>query len=249
MPEIQHTFTAGKMNKDLDERLVPNGQYRDAMNIQVASSDGDDVGAVQNILGNQQRGVVGITGGKCIGSIADTENEKIYWFVCGNSRDAILEYDQIANEVNPVLIDTVGVLNFSKENEFRITAVNIIDGLLFFTDNNSEPKVINISKFKAGTPSLSTHTVLTDQNGATYNFAEDDITVIKKGPGVAPTITMANTKRVQTDGVTPGVIQGTTSFNFSYGSPAVLRDVGYDSVSLTFANVMEQSRGHRRCSG
>ena len=85
MPEIQHTFTAGKMNKDLDERLVPNGQYRDAMNIQVASSDGDDVGAVQNILGNTQRGVVGITGGKCIGSIADTENEKIYWFVCGNS--------------------------------------------------------------------------------------------------------------------------------------------------------------------
>ena len=243
MPEIQHTFTAGKMNKDLDERLVPNGQYRDAMNIQVASSDGDDVGAVQNILGNTQRGVVGITGGKCIGSIADTENEKIYWFVCGNSTDAIIEYDQIANEVNPVLIDTVGVLNFSKENEFRITAVNIIDGLLFFTDNNSEPKVINISKFKAGTPNLATHTVLTDQNGDTYNFAEDDVTVIKKGPGVAPTITMANTKRVQTDGVTPGVIQGTTSFNFSYGSPAVLRDVGYDSVSLTFANVMDYRAG------
>ena len=52
MPEIQHTFTAGKMNKDLDERLLPNGQYRDALNIQVASSDGDDVGAVQNILGS-----------------------------------------------------------------------------------------------------------------------------------------------------------------------------------------------------
>jgi len=243
MPEIQHTFTAGKMNKDLDERLVPNGQYRDAMNIQVASSDGDDVGAVQNILGNQKRGSVGITGGKCIGSIADTENEKIYWFVCGNSVDAVVEYDQTADEVNPVLVDTVGVLNFSKTNEFRITAINIIDGLLFFTDNNSEPKVINIAKCKAGSTGFSTHTVLTDQNGATYNFAEDDITVIKKGPGVAPTITMANTKRVQSDGVTPGVIQGTTSYNFSYGSPAALREVGYDSVSLSFANVMDYRAG------
>ena len=29
MPEIKHTFTGGKMNKDLDERLVPNGEYRD----------------------------------------------------------------------------------------------------------------------------------------------------------------------------------------------------------------------------
>ena len=52
MPEIKNTFTQGKMNKDLDERIVPNGQYRDALNIQVSTSDGADVGTVQNILGN-----------------------------------------------------------------------------------------------------------------------------------------------------------------------------------------------------
>ena len=52
MPEIKHVFNQGKMNKDLDERLVENGQYRDAMNIQVSTSEGSDVGAVQNILGN-----------------------------------------------------------------------------------------------------------------------------------------------------------------------------------------------------
>ena len=56
MPQIKHTFTKGRMNKDLDERLVPNGEYRDAMNIEVAGSEGDDVGAAQNILGNQIRG-------------------------------------------------------------------------------------------------------------------------------------------------------------------------------------------------
>ena len=43
MPEIKHSFSQGKMNKDLDERLVPNGQYRDAMNIQVATSEGSSV--------------------------------------------------------------------------------------------------------------------------------------------------------------------------------------------------------------
>ena len=46
MPEIKHQFTGGKMNKDLDERLVPNGEYRDAMNIQVSTSEGSDVGTV-----------------------------------------------------------------------------------------------------------------------------------------------------------------------------------------------------------
>ena len=58
MPEIKHDFSAGKMNKDLDERIVPNGQYRDAMNVQVRTtgSEGGGVGnagCIQNIPGNK----------------------------------------------------------------------------------------------------------------------------------------------------------------------------------------------------
>jgi hypothetical protein len=232
---------------------LPNGQYRDALNIQVASSDGDDVGAVQNILGNRARSAIGIAGAKCIGAIADTENEKIYWFIYGNSVDAIAEYDQIADEVKPVLVDTQGILGFSRSNQYRITAVNIIDGLLFFTDNKSEPKVINIQKFKGdgssyGSINFSTHTtLLTRETGLAsdaYNFTEEDITVIKKGPNVQPTLTMANTKRMQADGVTPGVVSGTVNYNFSDGgSPAALRPVGYNSVSLVFANPMDFQPG------
>ena len=51
MPEIKHQFTGGKMNKDLDERLVPKGEYRHADNIQVSTSEGSNVGTIQNILG------------------------------------------------------------------------------------------------------------------------------------------------------------------------------------------------------
>ncbi len=52
MAEIKHTFQKGRMNKDLDERLVPQGEYRDALNIEVATSDDDDAGTVQNLYGN-----------------------------------------------------------------------------------------------------------------------------------------------------------------------------------------------------
>jgi len=52
MPELKRTFTGGRMEKDLDERIVPNGQYREALNIGVATSEDSDVGADQNILGN-----------------------------------------------------------------------------------------------------------------------------------------------------------------------------------------------------
>ena len=52
MPEIKHHFRAGRMNKDLDERLVPNGEYRDAQNIEIITSEGSDIGSIQNSLGN-----------------------------------------------------------------------------------------------------------------------------------------------------------------------------------------------------
>ena len=36
--QFVHVFQSGKMNKDLDERLVPNGEYRDALNLDLADS-------------------------------------------------------------------------------------------------------------------------------------------------------------------------------------------------------------------
>ena len=45
MPELKHNFQTGRMNKDLDERLVPNGEYRDALNIEVSTSEDSDVGS------------------------------------------------------------------------------------------------------------------------------------------------------------------------------------------------------------
>ena len=53
MPEVKNTFIKGKMNKDLDARLVQNGEYFDAQNIHISKSEGSDVGTVQNILGNK----------------------------------------------------------------------------------------------------------------------------------------------------------------------------------------------------
>ena len=49
---IKSLFTSGKMNKDLDERLVPKGEYRDALNVKVANSTGSNVGSIENALSN-----------------------------------------------------------------------------------------------------------------------------------------------------------------------------------------------------
>ena len=52
MPELKRNFDKGKMNKDLDERLLPPGEYKDAVNIEVTTSDGSNMGVVENIKGN-----------------------------------------------------------------------------------------------------------------------------------------------------------------------------------------------------
>ena len=72
MPELKHNFLKGRMNKDLDERLVPNGEYRDALNIEVSTSEDSDVGTVQTTKGNIKISniPIGLTT-KCIGEVLD----------------------------------------------------------------------------------------------------------------------------------------------------------------------------------
>jgi len=54
MAKDLRTFTKGKMNKELDERLVPDGEYTDALNIRVGSTEEDEMGVIETTLGNTQ---------------------------------------------------------------------------------------------------------------------------------------------------------------------------------------------------
>ena len=322
MPEIKRTFHAGKMNKDLDERLVQNGEYRDAMNIQVQTTDdpdgdGGEAGTVQNLKGNSLIGQFYYddwhSGGtplnplfpRCVGSVTDEKNNKAYfffaspldppnWGVSAGSQsssdtflqrrlyvDAIVEQG-LNGQTIPVVVDVFGVvdrivnvvdaggaldesdpsitaqfpqsgwstirtldassykpgmeirivnedgvnvlnqsplkikaidgnhillhepcyqalnggdwfvfqservLNFSpgnflveqldnnnlKANNHYITGINIIDGMIFWTDNYSEPKKINIKRCKAGTNILG---VNNNYNKSTKLYIKDAV--------------------------------------------------------------------------
>jgi len=191
MAEIKHVFSQGKMNKDLDERLVPNGQYRDALNIQVSTSEGSDVGTVQNILGNLNLHNYDLipAGSKCVGAIADEKKNTFYWLTAHQYKDAILKYDGETGLITPVIIDTNrNVLNFNNSGEILVTGINIIDNLLLWTDNINEPKKINIDLCIQGTDNTGfyhTH-LISPKTNIQYSdnilLEEEHITVIKKSP-------------------------------------------------------------------
>ena len=187
MPGIKHQFTGGKMNKDLDERLVPNGQYIDAMNVQVATSEGSDAGTVRNIMGNTEVANISFgTGSACIGVMPDETNKVIYYFLTNNTKSGIIEYNTVDSTTKPVLIDTANVVLEFNIN-LLITGINIIDGMLFWTDNNSEPKKINIQRSKEGSLDYSTDTnFINTERALTQTLKKEHITVIKKAPLSAP---------------------------------------------------------------
>ena len=377
MPDIKHHFRAGRMNKDLDERLVPNGEYRDAQNIEIVTSEGSNVGSIQNVPGTifqdnktfdenfnstskwgiaaGSSSISNLTNAECIGYVVDEQNNKIYWFIASGSTvtanlnitdptakvngattnstslvldnnsgtievgdlvtgtgisghvtvatvtdqnnivlssaqtlvdntdltfitplttitvnnasgtfvtdmvvsgggivgtakvktvssqtslvlsnkvfvtggtlltfkstvSCIAEYDTIKKVVAPVLVDKNNILKFS--SSYYITGANVLEGLLLFTDNQTEPKKIKISDFKAGSSTFDYHT---QYNNA--DFTEKDITVIKLSPLNAPTLDLFFSERsLSSNGLQDGsVVNVFKSFkDLSYGDTVTL---------------------------
>jgi len=176
MAQARNTFTKSKMNKDLDARLMRSDEYRDARNIQVSRSEGANVGSLENALGNELvlniNTLTSSTNQKCIGYLTDETNNYVYLFTTDNTstlgfnklqKSFILRYDTVSN-IGIVLVSG-SFLNFHQNNP--IIGVNLLEGLLFFTDNFNQPRVIN---------------VITAANDNTYYQTEDQISVAKYNP-------------------------------------------------------------------
>jgi len=184
MAEVKNAFIKSKMNKDLDARLVPNGEYRDAKNVQVSRSQGDDVGALENIFGNSiavngdfatDSGVADI---KCIGYVTDETNNFVYLFFTNytdsyaggvstyntSAQNFVYAYNTLSNQKTKLLQGSF--LNFSTNRP--IIGVNVLENLLFWTDNRNQPRKINID--------------LANSNGVSYYNTEDKISVAKYNP-------------------------------------------------------------------
>ena len=84
MAKVQNTFLKSRMNKDLDARILPNGEYRDAQNAQISKSESANVGNLENILGNASiqsfQSLTGVSKLICIGNLADEVNNTVYLF-------------------------------------------------------------------------------------------------------------------------------------------------------------------------
>jgi len=181
--DLNTTFLKGRMNKSLDERVLPDGEYIDALNIRIGSTENNSVGAIENSLGNTKitsilyEGDPLSTNAKCIGAYEDSQHETIYWFVTdpGNV-DMVLSYNDRTSTLIYHVISTT-VLNF--DTQYLVNGIDLIDGLLFWTDNLNPPRRIN-TRGSYAYPTMGVD-----------NITEDDISVIVSPPLESP-IVIAN---------------------------------------------------------
>lgn len=200
MANLTRNFVAGKMNKTYDERVVPAGEYIDALNVRMGSTENSEIGALENTKGNlpfttlMYDGVTLSEDARCIGAFEDGANETIYWMVHDpnfslggtgkidmivsvNVLTSTLTYHVISID-NGAGVDTT--LNFNPT--YLINAINKVDDLLFFTDDYNAPRFINVKRSYAN-PNSS----YIDYNGSP-TILEEALLVIKKPPVEAPTV-------------------------------------------------------------
>ena len=189
MPEVKNIFVGGKMNKDLNPRMISNQEYIDARNAAVINSEGSDSGLLQNVSGNTIETDFGLTGVnlEIIGFYIDSTNNRIFAFITDwndTSSDGLSHYAPSTsshyiclydlNSAQGTVLVSGSFLNFAKNN--RILGINLLEKLLFFTDDRNQPRKINVK--------IAIENANARAGGSTYVYysKEEDISVSRYYP-------------------------------------------------------------------
>ena len=206
MAEAKNHFISGKMNKDIEDRLIKDSEYRDALNITVGKAGENNVGSIENIKSNvlAYSASLGYLNAQPIGYVVDEKNDCIYWFVTTFAYEtrtkiyptiddycAILKYDQ-KNSIFSTVLER-RFLRFCKKH--LITGVNIVDNYLFWTDNFNQPRRLDLSI-----------------SSSFYNY-DEQLSIPRCVPYLAPLLLIKNDSGVVVNSMKYGLIPNPTQNN------------------------------------
>lgn len=185
MTLFRRVFGLGRMNQDADNRVLPNGEYREMHNMVVIGNEGSNEGAARKGLSNKR--LTNFSFGanpRTLGQFTYERRNRIYWLVLSDTGSYLCEWDHDSQSASFVLADTrsAGSRVFDLKEDHLVLSISIIPSddpnreLMLLTDNNMQPLCFNISRAK-------TYGV----NG----FEKEDIFLIKKPPRLAPTAQLA----------------------------------------------------------
>ncbi len=182
--QLNSLFFKGVMNKSSDERILPPGEYVDALNARLGSTEDSEIGTLENTKGNTlltnitNQGVALTANALCIGSFADDTDETIYWFITDPSIVDLIVSFNVKTSLTRYHIISNTILNFNSKN--LITGVELIDRFLIFTDNLNPPRKINVDRSYAFPIS------------GVDQITDEEINLIVKPPLTPPTFSLSS---------------------------------------------------------
>ena len=234
MADITNVFVAGRMDKDLDERLIQEGVYRNALNIDVDTDENSNIGSARNSLGNTIKTDLAALFGveslsvKTIGAVTYDADNLIYWIITGDY-DAVIEYNAVTGITTRVLACTNNTLNFNQN--YIITGINYINGFLYWTDDLNPPRKINISRAKSY--------AIDDARIA------DDISVIMAPPLNPPTLRLFNDTTTQANNISEKFLSFSYRYKYIDGQYSAMSPLSAVSFSPK-AYVYDYASGHNK---
>jgi hypothetical protein len=227
--KIKKNFLRGRMNKDVDERLVPSGEYRDAQNVIISDTEGSDTGAGQNTLGNIQLTDIPLGANPVhLGETFDSSKKIVVWFVQTDTEDIILSYNIKTGITNVILRDTRGVNSvLSFDPNYKIQATIIVDSdndrtILIWTDGKTEPKLVNIND-----------AITWSDNG----FSLEDITLLRPAPLNAPTLNLKSTSTTNENVLRERMVQFAYQWRYSdqqYSALSPFSEVAFEPSTFSY---------------
>jgi len=193
--KVKNSFLGGRMNKDVDFRILPKNQYIHAENVRIIAPDGSNAGAAKIPFGNTQITNFDFgTNATWHGHDVDTFSNKLRWAVRSDRGNYVVEYDSDTQTSEVILQDerppALNVLNF--QEGFEATDMRILNdsdngkSFLFITDDLNEIRYFNTERAKTFTQSA---------------FEETDISLLKNPPLSAPTLVLDNDVSVQDNNI------------------------------------------------
>jgi hypothetical protein len=238
MAEVKNSFISSKMNKDLDDRLIPNGEYRNAVNVSINKSTGENVGTAQTVLGNQlimdYGNSLGASNLEVIGVLPDDNSNTIYSFLTNN----ILQKYVPKGSVGFNLTYPNNQNSFSSDAPIRVTSPGsgYSDTVTGSTTNvtvfNPEASGLSLA-INSETTAATGYNLIQPGEGYPQNSSGINLSLITvTGSGTGATINFTTNSAGEILTITPG---GQAGFGYAVGDVLLIQ--GQVNGNLSAAQV------------
>jgi hypothetical protein len=146
MKSLQQRVFTGGLNSDDEDRLIPPGDYRYALNVRNTSTEGNEVGVISNVKGTEELTYELPEGNnKNIGAYWDRENNtNIYFIYNSQGNHQIQRFYPNEKKIELILKETNARNKVLRFTDDLITEIDLVGDYLYWTNKIEEPRKINI---------------------------------------------------------------------------------------------------------